>query len=295
MALSSHYRTSAILFHSSSKGENIMTTFRVTNLDTQEFVDYPDIIAGMRPASLLPVAYFSQVEEGAKLHNNDCGAACGVMLLKAYNKSLAVTIDEFYDRCLPDGDVYLSVWQIKNTLAAYHLATTWFIDLSLAALLETLRTEKPLLVLVNYGVLVRAGLTEKKGFKGPHFLVVVGVDNKYVYTHDPYYAKKNGEACLYPIDKFLEAWGRCSEQSNPNFGALVPNYSVIAAQAPLPAALYRIRVTADILNIRSGPGVNFLDIGDIQEGTELDIFKEQDNWGEIGADHWIFLEFAQKI
>ena len=60
-----------------------MTTYRVTNLDVpEEFVDYPDIVAGIRPASLLPVPYVSQLEEGAKLHNNDCGAACGVMLLE---------------------------------------------------------------------------------------------------------------------------------------------------------------------------------------------------------------------
>jgi hypothetical protein len=278
------------------KGEFSMTTYRITNLDApEEFTDYPDIVAGMRPASLLPVPYFSQVEEGAKMHHNDCGAACGVMLLKAYNKDLAITVDEFYDRCNPVGDVYLSATQIKNTLAAYHLATTWQVGLSLASLLDTLRAEKPLIVLINYGVLVRANLTEKKSFRGAHFTVVVGMDNKYVYTHDPYYAKKNGEACLYPIDKFVEAWGRCGEQSNPNFAALIPSYSVIAAQMPLPEALYRIRVTADVLNIRSGPGVNFLDIGDLKQGTELDIFKEQGNWGEIGSDHWISLDWTAKI
>ena len=272
-----------------------MTTFRVTNLDTQEFVDYPDIIAGVRPAGLLPVPYVSQLEEGAKLHNNDCGAACGVMLVRAYNKQVEVTVDEFYDRCNPAGDEYLSASQIKGTLTAYYLQSTWQVGMSLSSLLDTLRAEKPLLVLVNYGVLVRAGLTEKKGFKGAHFMVVVGMDNKYVYTHDPYCTKKNGEACLFPIDKFLEAWGRCGEQSNPNNAALIPNYSVISAQQPLPVALYRIRVTANMLNIRSGPGVNFLDIGDLKQGAELDIFKEQNGWGEIGSDHWISLQYTVRI
>ena len=272
-----------------------MTTFRVTNLDSQEFVDYPDIIAGIRPASLLPVPYVSQVEEGAKLHNNDCGAACGVMLARAYNSQVAVTVDEFYDRCNPAGDAYLSASQIKSALTAFYLNTTWQVGMTLYSLLDTLRAEKPLIALINYGVLVRADLTEKKGFKGAHFVVIVGMDNKYIYTHDPYYSKKNGEACLYPIDKFMEAWGRCSEQSNPNCAALIPNYSVVAAQQPLPVALYRIRVTAGVLNIRSGPGVNFLDIGDLQQGTELDIFQEQNGWGEIGAGHWISLQYTVRI
>jgi len=273
-----------------------MTTYRITNLDVpEEFQDYPDMIAGMRPASLLPVPYISQLEEGAEQHHNDCGAACGVMLLKAYNKDLPVSVDEFYDRCNPVGDAYLSASQIKNTLAAYHLLSTWQVGLNLGSLLDTLRAEKPFIALINYGVLVRADLTERKSFRGAHFVVVVGLDNKYVYTHDPYYKKKNGEACLYPIDKFLEAWGRCAEQSNPNYAALVPNYSVVAAQQPLPEPLYRVRVTANILNIRSGPGVNFLDVGDLKQGTELDIFQEQGNWGEIGAGHWISLDWVDKI
>jgi hypothetical protein len=272
-----------------------MTTFRVTNLDNQEFVDYPDIIAGIRPAGLLPVPYVSQLEEGAQLHNNDCGAACGVMLVRAYNKQVEVTVDEFYDRCNPAGDEYLSASQIKNTLADFYLNSTWQIGMNLYSLLDTLRAEKPLLVLVNYGVLVRADLTEKKGFKGAHFMVVVGIDNKYVYTHDPYCTKKNGEARLYPVDKFIEAWERCSEQGNPRCAALIPNYSVIAAQQPLPVALYRIRVNTAVLNIRSGPGANFLDIGDLKQGTELDIYQEQNGWGEIGAGHWISLAYTVRI
>jgi hypothetical protein len=272
-----------------------MTTYRITNLDNQEFIDYPDIIPGMRPASLLPVPYISQLEEGAQLHHNDCGAACGVMLLKAYNKQLAVTVDEFYDRCNAVGDEYLSASQIKNTMAAFYVLSTWQVGMSQASLMDMLRAEKPLIALINYGVLVRAGLTEKKGFKGAHFVVIVGMDNKYIYTHDPYYTKKNGEASLYPIDKFLEAWGRCGEQGNPNYAALIPNYSVIAAQQPLAVPLYRIRVNTGVLNIRSGPGVNFLDIGDLQQGVELDVYQEQNGWGEIGAGHWISLQYTVKI
>jgi uncharacterized protein YgiM (DUF1202 family) len=60
-------------------------------------------------------------------------------------------------------------------------------------------------------------------------------------------------------------------------------------------ALYRIRVNTAVLNIRSGPGVNFLDIGDLKQGTELDIFQEQNNWGEIGSGHWISLKYTVKI
>jgi hypothetical protein len=275
-----------------------MATFRVTNLDVpEEFKDYPDMLAGLRPASLLPVPYVSQLEEGAAAHHNDCGAACGLMLLSAYNAQQAVTVDEFYDRCNPQGDVYLSAGQIKSALAAFHINSTWQIGMSLTSLLDTLRMEKPLIALINYGVLVRANLTERKSFKGAHFVVIVGLDNKYVYTHDPYYKKNNGEACLYPLDKFLEAWGRCAEQGNPNNAALVPNYSVVDAQQPLPPVIYRIRVNVpgSILNIRSGPGVNFLDVGDLAHGTELDVFTEQNGWGEIGVGHWISLAYTVRI
>jgi len=274
-----------------------MTTFRVTNLDTQEFVDYPDLLAGLRPVGLLPVPYVSQLEEGAQVHNNDCGAACGVMLVRAYNDQQTVTVDEFYDRCNPQGDVYLSAGQIRSALAAFHINSTWQIGMSMVSLLDTLRAEKPLIALINYGVLVRAGLTERKSFKGAHFVVIVGLDNKYVYTHDPYYKKNNGEACLYPIDKFIEAWERCLEQGNPKCAALIPNYSVVDAQQPLPPVLYRIRVNVpgSILNIRSGPGANFLDVGDLAHGTELDIFTEQNGWGEIGVGHWISLAYTVRI
>jgi uncharacterized protein YgiM (DUF1202 family) len=49
----------------------------------------------------------------------------------------------------------------------------------------------------------------------------------------------------------------------------------------------RVVITAKALNIRSGPGVEFRDIGDLERGDETDVIEVSGNWLRICGDGWI--------
>ena len=59
---------------------------------------------------------------------------------------------------------------------------------------------------------------------------------------------------------------------------------------------YRVRVTADVLNIRSGPGANYAKNGSITRGGVYTIVETKNGWGKLksGAG-WISLEFTTKL
>jgi predicted double-glycine peptidase len=156
------------------------------------------------PTSLLPVPYLPQLGPGAELHNNDCGAASGAMVLKAYTGA-DLTPDVFYDKAHPSGGVYLGVGEIQQVLSVNRVGTTWKVNQSLGNLFMALTENKPSIVLFKYSFLSDANLTESK-FKGAHFAVVVGMDLKTIYMNDPLYAGTGGKAKAYPLDAFLDSW-----------------------------------------------------------------------------------------
>lgn len=65
-----------------------------------------------------------------------------------------------------------------------------------------------------------------------------------------------------------------------------------AAQTPSPAAPngYEVRITANVVNIRSGPGKNYRDVGDVKHDEVYTIVETSGGWGRLksGAG-WIFL------
>ncbi|KAF0108360.1 MAG: hypothetical protein FD146_934 [Anaerolineaceae bacterium] len=272
-----------------------MAKYQIKNMTTLEVAE-AEVATVVRPATLLPVPYVSQVGPGANLHNNDCGAASGAMLLRGYNLAANITPDQFYNEAEAGGDVYLAVWQIQKVLQNHGLKSEWRANLTLHQLLDYLRSQKPVLVLFKYSILVDAKLTEKKTFRGPHFAVVVGMDSKFVYINDPYYTGKGGEAKPYPIDIFLRAWDATGENNeNPRNGGLIPLVPLGDALQPQPQepVLFRVRAThPQWLNIRNGPGMNFDDIGDLLPGAIADAYEEKidvsgKNWVRIGKDRWI--------
>lgn len=77
-----------------------------------------------------------------------------------------------------------------------------------------------------------------------------------------------------------------------NDGDIRGPYTPPAVQTPSPAAPngYKVRVTAGRLNIRSGPGTNYRDVGDVHTGDVYTIVETSGGWGRLksGAG-WIFL------
>lgn len=59
---------------------------------------------------------------------------------------------------------------------------------------------------------------------------------------------------------------------------------------------YLVKVTADVLNIRKGPGVNYSIVGQICDKGTYTIIEEKNGWGFLksGAG-WINLSYVKKI
>lgn len=56
----------------------------------------------------------------------------------------------------------------------------------------------------------------------------------------------------------------------------------------------KVKVDINNLNIRKGPGIGFGKDGFCKPGI-YEILKEENGYGQIGADQWIALKFAKKL
>ncbi len=71
------------------------------------------------------------------------------------------------------------------------------------------------------------------------------------------------------------------------------------AYLPKPVAKatnYRVKITATVLNIRKGPGTNYVVIGQIKDKGVYTIVEESNGWGKLksGAG-WINLSYTKKV
>jgi hypothetical protein len=280
--------------HTDQTGEKTMR-YRVENLDTNEVKEY-NWSTAFRPVVLLPVPYVSQLGAGATAHSNDCGATSAVMLLQAY-LNLQMAPDEFYTKFAIQGDPFLSVPQLRDAMSSLGLLTDFHANLALQDLFAFLATSRPVIVLLRYKVLEEAGLTEKK-FEGPHFAVVVGIDSKNIYLHDPLYTNPaDGEAHAYPLDVFWQAWvevGSDPSFPNPARSAIIPTGGIGFK------VTRRVRVKIASLNVRSGPGTNNAIVASLKMGQVVEIIREVNGWGQVstalqpqaGSTQWISLAYV---
>jgi hypothetical protein len=261
--------------------------YKVQNLTTNETREY-EWSTPFRPVVLLPVPYISQLGAGADAHKNDCGAASAVMLLRAY-LDVKMTPDEFYTKFAIQWDPYLSVPQMRDAMSSLGLLTDFRANLGLQDLFTFLAASKPVIVLLRYKVLEEAGLTEKQ-FEGPHFAVVVGIDSKNIYIHDPLYTRRaDGEAHAYPLDMFWQAWKEVATDPkfpNPERSAIIPTGGIGFK------LVRRVRVNISSLNVRSGAGGSNPVVGVLKKGQVVEITREMSGWGLIAPNQWIAVAYT---
>jgi hypothetical protein len=59
--------------------------------------------------AILDIPYVSQLEDGARKYSNDCSAASGVMLIRAYNNDQVFTVDDYYEETGQREDVFTGI------------------------------------------------------------------------------------------------------------------------------------------------------------------------------------------
>jgi hypothetical protein len=214
----------------------------------------------------LNIKYVSQIMTGALEHNNDCGSASSLMLLNTYNLANETTVDGFYNKIVPSGDIALNAGSMQVAMSSYGLKTDWKVDMTMAQCFENLRNKKPILALVHYGTLVDAGVTQKTGFRGAHFLVVTGIDLENIFVNDPY--RDDGVTNVpVPHKTFEKAWADCTLDGNPQGGCVIPKLPIQDLSVPVPVNdEYYLIVNG--LNLRSGPSGNFTLIRTIWKTSE---------------------------
>jgi len=250
----------------------------------------PEVPLPARSVRLLPVPYVSQVGPGADSHRGDCGAASGLMLLKAYRPNITMTVDEYYDKVNPGVDRYLSIIEVADLLDDYGIPTEWKVNRSLAELWNALRYRKPSIVLIHYGTIRDNGLSQYQDFTGPHFAVAIGMDTQSIFIHDPY-RSDNQVAVAWPLDVFEESWkqvGMAPSQPNPSFGALIPVNGIGSSEAP---SVYKARVIASALTVRTGPGPDYPVRAYLKYGNIVTVYEEANGWAKIAngyvSSKWI--------
>ena len=58
---------------------------------------------------------------------------------------------------------------------------------------------------------------------------------------------------------------------------------------------YRAKVSASIIHARKGPGMSFHTARDLYNGTLVVITEVDGNWGKIGKDLWVNINYVEKV
>ena len=109
----------------------------------------------------------------------------------------------------------------------------------------------------------------------------------------------------FTIDKVQNGWGHLKSNagwiylenaSYVTIGKTVAGSGSTASSAKPAASSYLVKVTADSLNIRKGPGTNYGTNGAITNKGTYTIVETQGNWGKLksGAG-WICLDYTKRV
>jgi hypothetical protein len=287
-----------------------ISIFPGTAIDYCKWIGYNEFSdAEKNMTETLQVPFVSQIEVGATEHNNDCGAAAALMVLKAYNIG-ELTVDQVYNQIAPVGDNSLLISGLQTFLVNKGIKnerkTTSLFDL-----FTILSGNRPVIALLHYGALVDAKLTEKTGFRAGHFVVVIGMDIRYVYIHDPY-SNIKGNCLAVPIAVFLSAWGQCVLDNNPNNVCIAMVSPIkdlsVPIPPPVPPVLTGIKyefgvnpvngVPVIAVNVRSGPSQSYSIVKILYKATTPFIYITQVS-GEYAqlADKsgWIYIAYFKRV
>lgn len=241
----------------------------------------------------LEVPYVSQLGPDAQAYHNDCGPACGVMLLQAFTDH-AITVDQFYAETGHTTDTYTSYGEIRAVLYRYDLATEMIWGMNWGQLEIVLTEERPIIALIKYQVLA-AEMDTYSNFQGQHFVVIVGIDDPDVLLHDPLWPDQAGKNWRIPLETMNRAWG----QAQPHHTGLATIPS-LSDERVREADQDWVQVGGYGLNVRSEPRVAEGNIVDFVHSGKKRILLERrqvgaDEWGRIGPERWIALKYDGEV
>lgn len=260
--------------------------------------------------TILDIPYVSQEDEGADINGkdiyNDCGPTCGVMLIRAYTPEKTFTVNEFYNDMGFKKEGTTNLIQIKEALKKHGISSDRKVGLKISDLETFINQKRPPIALMHYGVLRQNGIKTYNRSARFHFVVLVGIDESFIYLNDPLWPGTKGKNFPIPRDIWMKAWGGESfhnekgVQAAMQFQALIPTHPVDTGEMKLPEGAIRMKVIFnDYMNVRSGAGINNNAYSKIPSGAIVTILETKtdgtDVWGQLGPDSWVAIKFRGNI
>jgi uncharacterized protein YvpB len=158
---------------------------------------------------ILDVPFISQWDSVASYQNSDCFPVSACMLLAYYG--IDIKPDDVSKKIGVTGNTNFS--QVANALKTFGHELLSKTNQNLDNLKKSIDQNIPFSATVNYSMLPNRQDT----YGGAHLLVVVGYDDKDIYTNDPNFwgnRRLEGKNKKYPIKDFLGAWNDRSQGNN---------------------------------------------------------------------------------
>lgn len=170
------------------------------------------------------IPYKSQEDPDAGKFRNDCGPACLAMVLNGFGKK--ATTNAVYRRTGAKANGFVSVAQIIRAARTYGVPFTHHINWGISNLKSSLNAGKPVIPLVHYGAWskIDPGKSTQSRFAGPHFVVVLGYDDKHIYVNDPLWSgsrRQEGEHKQWTYQQFMAAWESAHLDGNRDLQCIV--------------------------------------------------------------------------
>lgn len=155
------------------------------------------------------IPYKSQYDEDAVEFRNDCGPASLAMILRAFGVN--VSTDAVYKKTGAIANRYVSIGQLMRAGLAYDVPFDYFYNWTIEKLQTSLHQGHAVITLVHYGAWskINPGISTQNTFQGPHFVVVLGYDEKYIYVNDPLWKedrRSEGYRHAWTHAEFMAAW-----------------------------------------------------------------------------------------
>lgn len=171
------------------------------------------------------IPYKSQYDSDAETYRNDCGPACVAMILNGLG--INVTTNAVYRKTGASSTGYVSVSQMMRAAQTYGVNFDYFYPWSINDLKLAVRDGKAPITLVHYGAWSKLGKTQSS-FRGPHFVVIVGYDEDYIFVNDPLWwgsRRSEGERKRWTYKQFEAAWSTASKDGNRNYSGIFCTHS----------------------------------------------------------------------
>ena len=131
-----------------------------------------------------------------------------------------------------------------------------------------------------------------------YLMQLYNIDKSHIIMHH----HVTGKLCPQPWCKNEQALNNWNKfLNNIKAGTQMP----VSVQPSIPAqevisggtsVKYIVRITANTLNVRSGPGTIYSINRTVKKGSTYTIIEEQDGWGRlISGAGWVNLDYAEKI